>query len=188
MDVADLVPLGLVAVAAAFGYLATWTLRRHEVVRSVAVEIDEQLREAFNESLRDLDDTDLLNAVNEPLIQAEIRCETLPRRQHDRVKGQIAVAQYVLEHAFDAEDAYATPPQVHLQAAITGAREVVAPLLFPPPLIYRRPARPTRYPDPWSFAGILQRHGTPAAALDDALGSYLEGLPEAFEDHYPPSS
>src|SRR5688500_9542015 len=43
--------LALVLVAALFGYFATLVVRRYEVLRSIALEIDDELREALNLSL-----------------------------------------------------------------------------------------------------------------------------------------
>lgn len=185
MNPADLVPLGYAAIAAGFGYVATLVLRRYEVIRSIAVDIDSELREAFNESLRDdLESSDLLNSVDGHLVRAELRTAALPPRARARVEGQLRVASTVVMHLFSLSHNPSAIPQAHLQAAVAAVREVVGPLLLPPPLFHRRAGRPRAYPDPERFAALLVRNGSPEAALNQALGPYLEGLPEAFEDHY----
>lgn len=187
MDAGDLLPLGYAAIAAGFGYLATLVVRRYEVVRSMAVEIDNELRDAFNDALRDdMEPLDQLNAVNEHLIRAELRTGGLPVRDRERVDGQLRVAHEVLMHLFSLTDDPRVIPEVHLQAAISAVREVVGPLLLPPPLFRRTAGKPSRYPEPGRFATIMLRNESPQKALQEALAPYLEGLPEAFEDHYPP--
>lgn len=120
-------------------------LRRYEVVRSIAVEIDNELREAFNESLRDdLRPTERLDAVDERLIRAELRTGALPPRDRERVDGQIRVANEVVMHLFSLSNEPHALPQAHLQAAISAVREVIGPLQLPPPLFYRRAGRPRR--------------------------------------------
>lgn len=89
-------------------------------------------------------------------------------------------------HLFSLTDDPRVIPQVHLQAAISAVREVVGPLLLPPPLFRRSAGKPRRYPAPGPFATIMLRNENPRQALEEALIPYLEGLPEAFEDHYPP--
>lgn len=187
MDLGDLAPLGYTAVAAAFGYVATLVIRRYEVVRSMAVEIDNELREAFNAATRDdLEMVPLLNGVDEHLTRAGLRTGGLPARDRERVDGQLSVAHEVVTHLFVLAHDPRVFPQAHLEAAITAVREVIAPLLLPPPLFRRGAGEPRRYPAPRRFAAMLLRNETPKQALEEALGPYLEGLPEAFEDHYPP--
>jgi hypothetical protein len=181
--------LGLAAIAAAFGYFATLVLRRYEVLRSIAVEIDTELRDALDEALRDdLDHLELLNRVHAKLTRAELGAASLPSRARERVQGQIHVAQEVTQQLFSLTEKPRVIPQVHLLAAITAAREVIGPLLLPPPIIYRGAGKPRSYPTPGSFAAIMQRHGSSERALDEAIGRYLEGAREAFQDHYPPTA
>jgi hypothetical protein len=48
MDWNALAKIGYAAVAAMFGYVATFVFKRHEVARVTAVEVDEQLRGALD--------------------------------------------------------------------------------------------------------------------------------------------
>lgn len=158
--------LGLLIVAALFGYFATLVVRRHEVLRSIAVEVDRELREALNEAMREDADHKVLNAVNERLIAADLHAASLPERQRGRVAGQIQVAQRVTSYMFDYFDDGRVHVQLFVQPPIVAAREVVGPLLLPPPFLYRAPGRPRSYVDPDTFIAALRGAEGTAEVLD----------------------
>lgn len=168
--------LALIAVAAAFGYLATLVLRRYEVLRSIAVEIDEELRDAFVLA----EPTEISEQARERMMRhlsnAELRTGSLPPGDHERVRDQIKIAGFLARHPPEDFD---DPPDMHLlmgsrRVAIVAAREVLAPLLLPPPLLgYRRAGKPHSYPDQARFRELLNaNYGT--VGLDAALMEALD--------------
>lgn len=159
------------AAAALFGYLAAWIHKRHEVEREIALAIDGDLRDALELALLDTVDTDrdLLNRVLTILRRCEHRTVGLPESSRKRVHDQIHAATFVAYMFWDEETRHPVGPWV-LQLALHAAREVLSPLLNPPPLLRRGPGQPRSFPDADTLAAMLDSGtGIDTGGIDAAL-------------------
>jgi hypothetical protein len=168
--------VGYAAVAAAFGYVATFGFKRHEVVRAVGLDIDEQLLRALAVAESQHDQvTDMLDEVQRVLRAAQLRVVALPSRQKKRVDQQLSVVEEVLWCLYAHTSREDAMFKHYVQAAITAAREEVANLLLPPPFLFRRQAQPTKFPTPNEFRTIMNRNrDEPLKGLEEALKPYRE--------------
>jgi hypothetical protein len=160
------VELVYVAVAAAFGYLATIVHKYYEVRRSVAAEIDASLTDALDLALGDTitSNKEELNGLLAMLRRVEHQTTPLPESSRVPVYNQIHV---VTELAYDLwNEDHMLGPWL-LQLALHAAREVLTPLLYPPFLIPRRPGKPKSFPDLASFQIMRQREN--GLDLNEAL-------------------
>jgi hypothetical protein len=180
MDWGVLLAIGYAAIAALFGYAATFVVRRHEIIRDVALEIDEQLRGALDEaeaaggaSRENM--SDVLDGIQRPLRNARIRSISLPARQRSRLDRQLGVADEVVTLLYvESDDIEArTMSQHYVQAFIAAVREETAFLLMPPPFVHRRRRGPESFPSREAFDAIMERHYPDRiAALNEALEPY----------------
>jgi hypothetical protein len=175
--------LALIAVAATFSYFATIVVRRHEVLRSIALDIDKEVQTALRLSGTFADEpTDLLNEIHASLIRARLQATSLPRRQREPVDGQIRLAQDVTSQMItaieDSKPLYEHPELEgnlgtvagSLMSLIVAARQVLAPLLLPPPLLgYRRPGKPRSFPDPKQAREIMSQDRPVLSRVLDAF-------------------
>ena len=162
-----------IAVAAAFGYLATTVHKYYEVRRSIAAEIDASLTDALDLALGDTitSNKDELNGLLALLRRVEHQTAPLPSRTRSPVHDQIHVVTELAYLLWNRDHFFG--PWV-LQHALHAAREVVAPLLYPPFLIPRRPGKPAYFPDLHSVHDMLKRDNGIDDLLD-ALGAEERG-------------
>jgi hypothetical protein len=170
--------------AAAFAYLATLKHKRHEVERERALVIDADLQDALDLALLDTvdSDPDLSNRLISILRRCEHRTVGLPESSRKAVHDQIHVVTFLAYMFWDEESRHPVGPWV-LQLALHAAREVLSPLVYPPPVLNRGPGKPESFPDADTLASMLDSGaGGIDAALDWSRGRQRPGGGTALDE------
>ena len=145
-------------------------------------EIDAHLTDALDLALSDTVtlNHDELNGLLALLRRIEHETGPLPRGSRHRVRYQIEAVTTIAYALWDNKDPRVLGPWL-LQLALHAAREVVAPLLYPPFLIPRRAGKPTYFPDFFEVQELLKGEDGLRALSDRVGAEEMLGLEAAEE-------